>query len=145
MALGKTTQEAQIRSVIEDWASAMRAKDARRVVSHGTADFIQFSLAPPLVATDAGEKGLAAWFANWQGPLGYEFNDLRIVADENVAFAHGLTRLTGTDTDGEKVELWFRQTLGLRKVGGVWKIAHGHESVPFYMDGSYRAAIDLKP
>jgi hypothetical protein len=27
----------------------------------------------------------------------------------------------------------------------VWKIAHGHESVPMQMDGSFRAAIDLKP
>ena len=24
-------------------------------------------------------------------------------------------------------------------------IVHEHESVPFYMDGSFRAAIDLKP
>jgi ketosteroid isomerase-like protein len=28
---------------------------------------------------------------------------------------------------------------------GAWKIAHEHTSVPFYMDGSFRAAIDLKP
>jgi PhnB protein len=41
--------------------------------------------------------------------------------------------------------VWFRLTLGLRKLGGEWKIAHHHESVPFYMDGSYRAAVDLVP
>jgi PhnB protein len=38
-----------------------------------------------------------------------------------------------------------RQTFGLRKLAGAWKIAHDHMSVPFYMDGSYKAAIDLKP
>jgi PhnB protein len=27
----------------------------------------------------------------------------------------------------------------------VWKIAHLHQSVPMYMDGSLRAAVDLKP
>ena len=26
-----------------------------------------------------------------------------------------------------------------------WKIMHEHSSVPFYMDGSFKAAVDLKP
>lgn len=30
-------------------------------------------------------------------------------------------------------------------LGGGWKIAHGHSSVPFAMDGSFRALLDLKP
>jgi PhnB protein len=30
-------------------------------------------------------------------------------------------------------------------VRGAWKIVHEHSSTPFYMDGSYRAAVDLKP
>jgi ketosteroid isomerase-like protein len=38
-----------------------------------------------------------------------------------------------------------RQTLGFRKVAGTWKIAHEHTSVPFYMDGSDTAAVDLEP
>jgi SnoaL-like domain len=42
-------------------------------------------------------------------------------------------------------EHWFRQTLCFRKINGAWTIVHEHESVPFYMDGSFRAAIDLKP
>jgi ketosteroid isomerase-like protein len=35
--------------------------------------------------------------------------------------------------------------MGFRKVGGRWLIAHEHASVPLYMDGSEKAAIDLKP
>jgi SnoaL-like domain len=42
-------------------------------------------------------------------------------------------------------ETKIRQTLSFRKIDGEWKIAHEHASVPFYMDGSFRAAIDLKP
>ena len=30
-------------------------------------------------------------------------------------------------------------------LAGTWKIAHEHTSVPFYMDGSFRAAVDLEP
>ena len=140
-----TGAEAEIKAVIDDWADAMRAKDARRVVSHGTADFVQFSLAPPLVSDAAGAEGLEKWFATWRGPLGYSVRDLRITAGDDVAFAHSLNRLSGTKTDGQISEVWFRHTVGLRKVGGAWKIAHEHESVPFYMDGSFKAAVDLEP
>jgi ketosteroid isomerase-like protein len=52
--------------------------------------------------------------------------------------------MMATTTNGSKVELWFRQTLGFRKIDGQWRITHEHSSVPFYMDGSYKAAVDLK-
>jgi ketosteroid isomerase-like protein len=52
--------------------------------------------------------------------------------------------MRATTTDGEQTELWFRQTMCLHKIGGEWRIAHEHDSVPFYMDDA-RAAIDLKP
>jgi hypothetical protein len=38
-----------------------------------------------------------------------------------------------------------RATIGLQVIDGEWLIVHAHESVPFYMDGSFRAAIDLTP
>jgi PhnB protein len=139
------TAETQIRAVIDDWASALRAKDADRVVSHYAASLVQFSLAPPLISTGADAKGLNAWFSTWHGPIGYEIHDLRITAGDDTAFCHSLNRLSGTKTKGEKSDVWFRHTLCFRKIGGEWKIAHAHESVPFYMDGSYKAAVDLKP
>ena len=46
---------------------------------------------------------------------------------------------------GGAVDFWMRSTLGFRKSQGVWKIAHGHSSVPFAMDGSFRALLDLQP
>ena len=38
-----------------------------------------------------------------------------------------------------------RSTVCFRRVGRTWKIVHEHASVPFCMDGSYRAATDLAP
>ena len=35
--------------------------------------------------------------------------------------------------------------VGLRRIDGAWRITHRHDSTPFYMDGSYRAATDLEP
>jgi PhnB protein len=141
----RATAEAQIRAVIEDWAKAMRAKDVDGVLAHCAADIVTFDLAPPLLSTGADAKGLQAWFVTWRGPLGYEIRDLNITAGDDAAFCHSLNRLSGTKTDGEKADVWFRLTLCFRKTGGKWRIAHQHESVPFYMDGSYRAAVDLEP
>jgi len=140
-----STEEAKVRAVIEDWAQAVRTKDANRMLSHAAPRRIEFALAPPLISDAGDRKGLDAWFATWQGPIGYEIRDLNVAASGNLAFCHSLNRMSGTSTSGEKSDLWFRLTICFRKVDGAWKIVHSHESVPFYMDGSYKAAIDLKP
>lgn len=141
----QATDEARIRQVIDDWAKALRAKDAEGVVFHRAAGFVHFSLAPPLIYTATDANGLRAWFSTWQGPIGYEIRDLTVVVGEDTAFCYSLNRLSGTKTDGENPDIWFRLTLGLRKIQGEWKIVHEHWSVPFYMDGSLKAAVDLKP
>ena len=41
--------------------------------------------------------------------------------------------------------MWFRITFGPRKTQGQWQITHIHESVPFNMDQTFKAAIDLQP
>jgi PhnB protein len=142
---GNSTGIAEIDQTIEGWARALRAKDAAVVISYGTEDYVLFSLAPPLQVETREPKGLEAWFATWVGPIGYERHQVTIAAGPDLAFAHSLNRMTGIKTDGAKPDLWFRQTLCLRKVDGRWKIAHQHDSVPFHMDGSFRAAVDLRP
>jgi ketosteroid isomerase-like protein len=99
----------------------------------------------PLVSTITGAKEYESWFATWQGPIGTEIRDLAIDVSGDLGVSHSLNLMTGTAASGHEVKLWYRQTLSFRKVNGAWKIAHEHTSVPFYMDGSFRAATDLKP
>src|ERR1700728_2502747 len=89
--------------------------------------------------------GIESWFRTWDGPIGYDIGDPFIEVGDDVAFCHGLTHMTGTKTDGEQVDLWFRSTVGLRRTAAGWQITHEHDSTPFYMDGSGLAATDLKP
>lgn len=144
----ETTAREQIHAVLNDVAAAITAKDARRAIAHYAPDVVSFSLAPPLrsagdeVRDPAGTKG---WFQTWDGPIGYDIGKRVIEVNGDVAFGHGLTHLTGTKTDGERVDLWFRSTVGLRRTAAGWQITHEHDSTPFYMDGSGRAATDLKP
>ena len=136
-----TADEEQIRAVIADRAAAMQDRDAERFVAHYAPQITKFDLAPPLVyegpeARDAEAR--RAWFASHPGgPVGYKIRDLAVTVGGDVAFCHSLNQVGGA--------LWFRSTLGLRKIGGVWRITHEHNSTPSYMDGSDKAALDLQP
>jgi ketosteroid isomerase-like protein len=144
----QAVDEAAIRSVIAKRAAAISAKDVAGVLATEATNIVMAGLAPPLrFAGSASDtrQGMEAWFATWKGPIDYEVRDLNITAGDTVAFCTDFVRIGGTKTDGEKSEIWARQTIGLQKIGGAWKIVHDHHSVPFYMDGSYRAAVDLKP
>jgi len=140
--------EAEIRAVLDARIDAMRRKDAAAAIALLAPDITAFELAPPLaLKAEAArdEAGLAAWFAMFDGGVEVQLRDLVIEASGEVAIAHSLNRLVATRKDGVPVDFWMRSTLGFRRIGGVWKISHGHTSVPFYMDGSYRAARDLQP
>jgi ketosteroid isomerase-like protein len=108
----------------------------------------ELRLGPPLqyVGAEAhNPKGLTDWFNTWKGPIGYDLHDFSVTAGEDLAHSYGLVHMSGTRTDGKETDVWVRQTLCLRKVEGAWTIAHEHTSVPFYIDGSNKAALDLKP
>lgn len=142
------SDEDEIRTLIAERVEAMRAKDAARAVATLTSDVVSFELAPPLSLgpkESRDEMAMAAWLDGWEGPVEIEVAELEIAASGEVGWSRSLNRLTGTLKGGRKVDMWMRSTLGFRKRDGEWKIAHGHSSVPFLMDGSFRAAVDLRP
>ncbi|WP_246257676.1 YybH family protein [Amycolatopsis anabasis] len=141
--------EARIRELLAEQESAMRAKDPERLVAQYAPEIVRCDLAPPLRTAGAevlDPRGMREWFATFDGPLEFDITDLSVAAGAEVAYCHGLYRLSAKPQgEPEKFELWFRGTVCLRKIDGAWKITHEHTSTPFYMDGSFRAAVDLKP
>ena len=140
--------QTEIKALIAERVEAIRAKDSARAMATLSDDVVAFELAPPLRlgpehARD--EAGLQAWFDSWRGGIDVEVARLTVAAAGDVAFAHSLNRIRGTKSDGREVDFWLRSTLGFRKAEAGWKIAHGHSSVPFHMDGGFRAALDLEP
>ncbi|NKB17872.1 MAG: SnoaL-like domain-containing protein [Pseudanabaena sp. CRU_2_10] len=140
----KTQDEVLIRRTIDARANAIRSKNVQGVLPNFTKDSVGYFLETPLQQSPLKED-LASWFATWSGSIGYEIGDLTIAVSDDVAYCHSLNRLTGSRTDGSNTDIWFRETLCLQKIDDRWLIAHIHESVPMYMDGSLKAAIDLKP
>ena len=148
MVMTMANDEDAICDLLDAFTRALYNKDAAGAIAPLADDVVAFDLAPPLrlgpdVMHDAAH--LEEWFATWNGPIISEPAERTIVVDGDVAYAYGLQRMTGTKTDGEEVELWFRATACFRRDDGRWRITHMHNSVPFAMDGSDRALLDLKP
>ena len=140
--------EAEVRQLLGRWEKAFRAKDVDGVMAVYASgnDWVAYDIVPPLQVAGAGNyrKNYAEFFAQYEGPLDFEFRDLKIVAGGDVAFVHSLERVTGTLKGGQKSDLWMRATSGLQKRDGKWRIVHDHISVPADF-ATGKALLELKP
>jgi ketosteroid isomerase-like protein len=47
------------------------------------------------------------------------------MVSDSLAVLRSLVHMTGTKTDGKKVDMWTRSTVFFRKEGGAWKVTGG--------------------
>lgn len=143
MVAGERQQ--QIGSLLDRWQQAMQRKDGAAAAACYAQDAVLYNLAPPLRERGMDERALQAWLDSWRDGPAYQMRDVQMITDRDLAFCTSLTHMRGTKVSGEQVDLWFRATVCLRRLDGQWRIAHEHTSVPFLMDGSFKAAVDLRP
>jgi ketosteroid isomerase-like protein len=136
----------EIRQLVEHRSAAIRSRDFERSTSMIAADYLLFDVVDPLQSKGAGAARNRAkeWFATFQGPIGYEIQDLQISAANGVGFSHGLNHVSGTKLDGNPLDMWWRATVCYRKLDGRWQITHEHNSVPFNVNDG-KASLDLEP
>ena len=139
-----TNDRDEITALCQRLGQAHHDKNADAIVGCYASDAVIYSLAPPL-KDKIDRVGIAAWLNTWDGPILIDAEDEELVVGDGLAWSTALNRMRGTKTDGTKEDIWFRTTMCFRKSGGDWRIVHDHSSTPFYMDGSLRAAVDLKP
>jgi ketosteroid isomerase-like protein len=147
--IGRTTMttdadKTAIRAVVTAIHKGLRDGDAAAVTAHYVSDAMVFDLAPPLSHT-VDRAAVAAWLGTWKGPVERQARELGITVSGDLALWHGYFRTTATTTAGDHAVWWERATLAFRREPGSWRVVHEHTSVPFYMDGSFRAAVDLEP
>jgi uncharacterized protein (TIGR02246 family) len=142
--MSSTTDRAEIEALFQKLARAHADRDADAIVGAYVPDAVIFDLAPPLGRRGMNRDHVAAWLAGWDGPIQIDARDVSLTVDGDLAFVSALNRMRGRIGD-EDQDMWYRTTMCLRRLSGRWRIVHDHSSVPFYMDGSYRAAVDLKP
>jgi len=125
------TNESQIRTLIENWALAVRNEDMGGILTHHAADIVMYDVPPPFQSV-----GIAAYCKTWgmffkyTKPGIFDIQELRIVADDNIAFCYATMKCSDKSDSGEFVELPFRLTVGLKKTNGQWIIVHEHHSIP---------------
>jgi ketosteroid isomerase-like protein len=128
-----TVSEAEIRTLIENWASAVRAQRIDDVLAHHTDDIVMFDVPPP-VAVKGIDAYRATWpeFFAWQRAAGgsFEIVSLDVTAGVDVAFATAVLRCASKEALKKDDTPKLRLTLGLRREGGAWQIAHEHHSFP---------------
>jgi uncharacterized protein (TIGR02246 family) len=131
--MAATGDAREIRRLIEAWADAVRARDLEAVLANHTDDVLMFDVPPP-----AAVRGLDAYaktwppFFDWQKSGGgtFEFAELAVTAGDRVAFATALLRCGTREELARDATPRLRLTIGLRKIGGAWRIAHEHHSFP---------------
>jgi len=138
--------ETDIRQLMDDSANAVRTKDVDALMFNFAPDVLSFDVVNPLqyVGLEEARKRAEAWFASFEGPIGYRVRDLSITAGDDVAFCHSLNQVSATKTDGGKLQMWWRATVCFHRIDGKWMVTHQHSSVPFNPESGW-ASIDLEP
>ena len=128
------TEETRIKTLLENWAAAVRRHDVPAILAHHDPDIVMFDLPPPLQC-----KGIAEYEQTWDLMFRYhkpgvpfDIEELAVTAGEDVAFAVAIMRCgpNSSSNPADKDGFKFRLTVGLRKVNGDWRITHEHHSVP---------------
>jgi uncharacterized protein (TIGR02246 family) len=123
-----SADDVAIRSVIESWAAAVRAKDMPGVLANHADDILMFDVPEPLYS-----RGRDAYRATWElffryntgGPGSFDVSEIAVTASGAVAFATAILAIFGSP---------LRLSMGLRKEGGQWLIAHEHHSYAIKLD-----------
>jgi uncharacterized protein (TIGR02246 family) len=123
--------ERTIRDLIERWAAAVHAGELETVLEDHTEDIVMFDVPPP----EKGVRGLTAYretwppFFEWQRTgASFEIVSLDVTAGDDVAYAWALLRCGAEDELRDDPARRLRLTVGLRKEGGTWRVAHEHHS-----------------
>jgi ketosteroid isomerase-like protein len=124
--------EAVLRRRMEELAQAIRDKDLERLMPLYASDVVAFELRPPLDARGVNvyRQNFEHWFAAFEGPLGFELHNLRVVPGDAAAFCHYLALVTGMRANGRFSGYWVRGTTCFERRDGEWLVTHEHVSMP---------------
>jgi uncharacterized protein (TIGR02246 family) len=127
-----SNDEAEVRSLIERWAGAVRDGNRAGIRADHDPDMLMFDVPPPFQS-----RGLDAYMATWETffssaekPVAFAFHDVQVTCGRDVGFVTAVGRCVTIGTNGEREPLEFRLTMGLRKIDGKWRVTHEHHSLP---------------
>jgi ketosteroid isomerase-like protein len=142
----RMNDESAIRVSIEARARAIRARDVDALVAFYAPDVKTFDLVTPLASDgiEALRCRVTEWFSSFTSPIEYRVRKIELFVAGDVAFEHHLVHVEGWNKLGRHIRMWFRESVGYKKMDGVWRVVHQHSSVPMDMETGM-AQTDLHP
>ena len=117
--------------MIERWAAAVHVGDLAAVIDDHDPNIVMFDVPPP----EGGVRGIDEYTRTWppffewqQSGATFDIDELHVTAGNDVAWAWALLRCGSTDDDRHTPDRRLRRTVGLRKHGDRWIVAHEHHS-----------------
>src|SRR6185437_12959521 len=131
------SHEAQIQTLEKQFAAAVQAKDPAKIMAvYAPEGLFVFDLVPPrqYVGQAAYKKDWENVFAGTVGPVKFGVADLAVTVVGPVAYGHSIQTIGWTGKNGNATSIVVRVTDVYRKMGGKWRIAQEHVSVPVDLD-----------
>src|SRR5262245_18327824 len=129
-----SSDDEQIRTLIERWAGAVHAGDMSGVLADHADDIVMFDVPPPY----EGVRGIDAYRETWPGIFewqrqgaSFRIDSLVVTAGDHVAYAYASLTSATPDQVADRPENKLRLTIGLRKQNGRWIVAPEHPSFPY--------------
>jgi uncharacterized protein (TIGR02246 family) len=126
------SHDSKIRELLDTWIGACRTKDIERLMSLYAPDIVYYDVVPPLrfVGPDEVRRNFLRWFAEYDGSIGLEVQDRRVVTSAEAAFANMVVLDSGTRKNGIEGTVAVRATVCCRRSSDRWLITHEHISIP---------------
>lgn len=125
--------EPEIRRILDDFSRNTRLDNKDAILANHADHLLIYDVLPPMKYESAAEYR-ASW-DDWQpetsGETVFEYEELKVTAGADVAYAHGLIRCGGKTPMGKPFEDIVRATFCLQKIRGQWKVCHQHVSKPW--------------
>jgi uncharacterized protein (TIGR02246 family) len=123
--------EQALRELVARWAEAVHAGDLDGVLADHAGDIVMFDVPPPEEGVRGRDAYRETWppFFEWQrSGASFEIVSLDVTAGADVAFAWALLRCGTAGELAAEPDRRLRLTLGFRREGGGWVVAHEHHS-----------------
>lgn len=138
--------EKEIRKIIDKRISAIKNRNVENEISNYSKDVISFDVVGQLkyVGIEAIRNRLNEWLSTLDEIIDFEITDEKITSTSDIAYCSSLNHINAKTVDGNKLDMYWRETSCYKKMEGIWKITHVHSSVPFDVENGM-ASIGLKP
>src|SRR6185312_4865673 len=122
-----TENEKQVRQLVENWAKAVRDKNIDGILAHHSQDIVMYDVPEPFqsIGIEAYRKTWDLFF-KFTRPDVFDIQELHVFADEHIAFCYATMKCADKSNSADYVDLYFRLTIGLRKINNQWTIIHEH-------------------